>query len=386
LSKKQELKGTKSPNNRLHQSRATGSSACLRNPSALAGFAVPRPQVNLHVRSIGGVMTDKPVEPNDYHEYRGVYFKTDGFDFFLNSVAFYLRLLQSDIDAIESSPDLRALLPDEEKREFQIYREVKRVERLLEWFQGLKKGRTDDFWEYELNLAHGTVRFLKSTGLLYLQKLRKSRETLSAKPNVSKYALETVDQKISRFEEILGMGVFKNATPQPLLIDELFEDPSEETAVQDSDQKLVGTVKPSPVVIETIEIMDPMLRERCLDLFDQFQKDGQHDRLDTVVTEATRILEDRIRKYSGAEESLTGVDLARFAFGKEPPVLIVSSISAEQDAAHLLFRGVFGFIRNHVHHHLVSDLSPQRVLQMVGFVDYLLSVVEGSTRGTGSEG
>jgi hypothetical protein len=37
------------PNNRLHLTRASGTPACLRNLVALAGFAVPRPQVNLHV-------------------------------------------------------------------------------------------------------------------------------------------------------------------------------------------------------------------------------------------------------------------------------------------------------------------------------------------------
>ena len=39
-------------NNRLHLTRATGTPACLRNLGDLAAFGVPRPQVNLHVRSI----------------------------------------------------------------------------------------------------------------------------------------------------------------------------------------------------------------------------------------------------------------------------------------------------------------------------------------------
>lgn len=115
-----------------------------------------------------------------------------------------------------------------------------------------------------------------------------------------------------------------------------------------------------------------------MDLFAQFHEDGQHDRLDTVVNEATRILEDRLRSLSGAPETCVGVDLARHAFGTPSPRLSVSDIASEQESAHLLYRGVFGFIRNSVHHRLVEVLQPERVLQIVGMIDYLLSVAEAA--------
>jgi hypothetical protein len=76
------------------------------------------------------------------------------------------------------------------------------------------------------------------------------------------------------------------------------------------------------------------------------------------------------------------VDLAAFAFAPRPggPRLSVSNIPAEQEAAHLLYRGVFGFVRNSAHHRLLGELQPERVLQIVGMVDYLISVAEAARR------
>ena len=133
-------------------------------------------------------------------------------------------------------------------------------------------------------------------------------------------------------------------------------------------------------MIDSIEILDPELRSRCLDLFQSFKQDGQHERLDTVVTEATRIFENKLRSISGAPADCVGVDLATYAFGEKTPKLIISEVTAEQEAVHLMFRGVFGFIRNHVHHQLVENLLPERVLQIVGMIDYLIFLIQNSTR------
>jgi hypothetical protein len=107
---------------------------------------------------------------------------------------------------------------------------------------------------------------------------------------------------------------------------------------------------------------------------------GQHDRLDTVISEATRILEDRLRALAGADVSCSGVDLATFAFRLPAPRLGVSEVPAEQAAAQLLYRGIFGFVRNSAHHRLLGELQPERVLQVVGMVDYLISVAEAARR------
>lgn len=108
--------------------------------------------------------------------------------------------------------------------------------------------------------------------------------------------------------------------------------------------------------------------------------DGRHERLDTVIAEATRILETRLRTLTGAPQECVGVDLARRAFAGESPLLRVSDVTSEQEAVHLLFRGAFGFIRNPVQHKLLGKLSPDRVLQILGFIDHLLFLAETAKR------
>jgi uncharacterized protein (TIGR02391 family) len=96
-----------------------------------------------------------------------------------------------------------------------------------------------------------------------------------------------------------------------------------------------------------------------------------------VITEATRILENRMRDVSGLEGA--GIELASRAFGRDP-LLRVSHISAEQEGAHALFRGIFGFVRNRVHHRLQPDIAPERVMQVLGMIDYLLFLISTSER------
>jgi hypothetical protein len=192
---------------------------------------------------------------------------------------------------------------------------------------------------YNVHLAHGTVRLLKAATMLYIAHLRQRRNVLATRPNISRYALESVDSQLARLEEKLQVGVFAGATPAPLLIDEI-------VPPQDADSvplSLASTPKARPVVVSSIELLDPDLRARCLDLFEAFRCDGQRDRLDTVITEVTRILEDRLRKLSGAEAKCAGVDLATHSFGGARPRLRVSDVAPEQEAAHLMYRGCFRF-------------------------------------------
>jgi hypothetical protein len=222
------------------------------------------------------------------------------------------------------------------------------------------------------------VRYLKSIGALYLRHLKQQRNALAERPNISKHALETVDARISKLEEKIQTGPFRGATCIPLLVDEVI---AGKTGGEDVEpQSLAKVQRPRPVLLESIEIVDSELRSRCLDLFNAFEEGGQRDRLDTVVTEATRILENRIRLLSTANPECVGVELAAFAFGTQTPRLKVSNVVAEQESAHLLYRGTFGFIRNQVHHRLAGELSPERVLQVLGLIDYLLALAESAQR------
>jgi hypothetical protein len=323
-------------------------------------------------------------EPPDHHVYYPwMSFYPDTIKFYLEGVRFYERLLKSDVEALTKDPDINTILSKEVLESLPIHKELRRVKIVREWLETLnKKGEHDDSFSLEIEITHGTVRFLKSTAQLYLQQLKQQRNSIASRPNISRYALEALDTRISELEEKTGIGVFATATPTPLLADQTVV--SQPAATEDTDRTLAlaGVSRPRPVMMSSIELLDPELRARCLDLFEAFRSDGNTDRLDTVLSEASRILENRIRSAAHLPADCVGLDLAARAFTGSPAILRVSDVNPEQDAAHLLFRGIFGFIRNHVQHQLVGGLLPERVLQVLGFIDYLLFLVEGAARTT----
>lgn len=154
---------------------------------------------------------------------------------------------------------------------------------------------------------------------------------------------------------------------------------------ESSSEEVISIVKSSPKIATTIELLDPQIRERCLDLFNTFHLEDQTHRLDIVITEATRILEDRIRRLSGADPNLDGLKLVAFAFGGTNPKLKLGTIQSEQDAAHQMFRGVFGFIRNPFHHRLIEKVEKERVLQILGMIDYWIYLTESAERSTNTD-
>jgi hypothetical protein len=313
-------------------------------------------------------------EPPDHHHYGPVLLYEDTLKFLQAAIQFYESLLRRDAQEIASDPDLKLFVTSEESERFSIHEELARAERVRAWLDGLVN--EDSRFGAHPTMSHGTVRFLKSVAHLYLKQLQMKREALAARPNISREALSAVDQKLAALREKVEMGVFKEATVRPLLADEIVVAQIPVCVASEvSEQSLAGARQPRPVVLDSIEVVDPELRNRCLDLFGQFTETGQHDRLDTVISEATRILEDRLRRLAGAAPTVVGTDLASYALSGSTPRIVLSAVGAEQEAAHLLFRGVFGFVRNRVHHHLVADVSPVRALQIVGTVDYLLSLL-----------
>jgi hypothetical protein len=293
--------------------------------------------------------------------------------FYLSALDFYEQNIKADIKAIDEDPDLKAILGEEEQKNFEIYHELDRIDWTKSW---IKKKLDSGKDHYFCDISHGTVRFLKSIGTLYLSHIQNRRNRLASRRNISKYVLGAVDKKISELREVVTTGIFQDAVIMPLLIEELVATGDMEN--DQSEESISKTVLPRPIVIESIEILDPDIRSRCLDLFNSFERAGQRDRHDTVLTEATRIFEDKLRKMCGAPPTVSGVDLSQYAFGGPSPRLIVSDIQAEQDAAHLLFRGVFGLLRNAPHHRLLGALQPERVLQVLGTLDYCLAVAQAS--------
>jgi hypothetical protein len=313
-------------------------------------------------------------EPADSHHYSWVAFLRDTLEFFVCALKYYEELLSSEAAEIEDDPHLKAFFTEEVRREIRFDRGRREVTRTRQWLEESLAKSTDKF-DCDLGLDHGTVRYLKSVGLLYLGFLKQRRNTLSSKPNVTVHLLSALDRQITlREEQLATQGIFAKASALPLLVEQELLTDIEQERVDPPGQSVAHARRPKPVMIDSIEILDTELKERCLDLFNQFEESGQSERHDTVVTEATRILEHRLRTLTRSTDAATGADLAARAFAGGSPAIRVSDIQGEQDAVHLLYRGVFGFIRNQVHHKLLSDLAPERVVQILGLIDYLLYV------------
>jgi len=317
-------------------------------------------------------MTTKTEEPPDHHEY-DLIVPVELRDFLVVALRSAEAIIAQDLAALEQDEDLRAILGKPKMMTFAAGRVLGRMERQRDRLE-----RADSFGdnEYLLRTNHGFVRLMKSAGIMHLEDLQQRRNRLAERPRMSRDVLQAVDQQLSKLRARLEAGPFGSATPLEILA---FEAPTREQPTASAPPPLKAG-RPRPVVLDSIGILDDELRSRCLDLLEQFHQDGQPDRLDTVITEATRIFEHRLRTLSGAEPTCVGVELASFAFNGDPPRIELSSVEPEQKAGHLLFRGVFGFIRNQHHHRLIGPLIPERVLEIVAMLDYLIFLAESGQR------
>ncbi len=319
--------------------------------------------------------TDR-TEPHDNHTYSMVMFDRRTLDFMLRSIDLYLSLIHAEDDLVAADPDLSALVSDDTRRELGLGKDKESAERVREWISD-KINKEPDRQHIYISLSHWMARFLKSVGALYLSKLRSRRDILACKPNVTTNALASIDREILAKEEIFQAGgIFKNASLIPLLVE--YQETDTKPTLAESQDYLSMAVRPRPVTVSAIEIIDAELRTRCLDLFANFQESGQSERNDTVISEASRILENRLRDLLKSDSGMNAKQLSTLAFNPDKPRLVISKVRAEQDAAHLLFLGAFGFIRNQVQHKLMADLAPERVMQVLGMFDYLISVMNNA--------
>ena len=314
--------------------------------------------------------TDESEVP-DHHVYRDVTFYPHTVRFFVAALKHYAGRLKADLDALEDEPELRdVLLQQSRSGESKIERERGLISRFIQMFEQHLTERPDAP-DYEITISRGNARLLKSICELYIEHLRQQRDLIANRPTTSLVTLQQIDTRVTELSEKLHGGIFKSAEPWPLSIQI-----AADTFDRDAPRQLPSRTEPMPRIVSTIEIVDSQLRERCLDLFNTFSANEQPHRYDTVIQEATRILEERLRALSHAGIDQFGADLATFAFKPAAPKLILGETPAEKEAVHQLYRGVFGFIRNPFHHRLIDDLRQERVVQLLGLIDYLIYLAE----------
>jgi len=300
-------------------------------------------------------------------------FGADTLQFIYKSLSFYRDLLGTDLAALQGEKDLADSLAADGMRSSKLQQEQKLISRMVQWHD-MKRQEQDGVSDYDIGLiSMESMGIYKSACTLYLAHLQQQRNRLAGRANLSKYTLEDVDAHLARLREKLNRREFANVPATPLLVDELAA--PEQDALPDqmsAPVSITAAQQPRARLLESIEILDPLLRERCLDLFAKFQEAAQHDRFDTVITEASRILEDRMRSILKETGGATAVKLAVTAFGTDSPKLVLSAVAAEQESVMLFFKGLFGYVRNPPSHKLIGPVSPERTLQILGMIDYAI--------------
>ncbi len=129
---------------------------------------------------------------------------------------------------------------------------------------------------------------------------------------------------------------------------------------------------PAQTTAQTLNalIQDEELRRRCGDLL---RAERDYDR---VIREACVVLEHRVRELAGKGKDVVGADLMQTAFGPKNPILRLSDIEEEQRGAMFLYAGIMKFYRNSAGHNIIGTIGELDALQVVGFVDALLRLLD----------
>lgn len=122
-------------------------------------------------------------------------------------------------------------------------------------------------------------------------------------------------------------------------------------------------------------IKDAELKERCSDLLSAPRN------FDRAINQATQILEDRIRRKSGTDAKLTGVQLVNELIKSDPAksTLILSDDKDEQEGLANVMRGIMQSFRNPTHHVITDKFTREDALKVCAFIDSLLKIIDAAT-------
>ena len=215
----------------------------------------------------------------------------------------------------------------------------------------------------------GSLRYLK-TGVLYQAFLveRQKRNFLAESKIVPRSVLRSFDVRIEQLRNMGEMGKLNGLRPTDVLFELLEADEGVRSVV-------ATRMEPALPVSTTsfdIPIVDLVLRKRCLTILGALEGTESAEQLDTVIREMSVVLEDRVRELTGFAGKASGAELFSATIAREPWLIRFSSEKDVQEAAHLFFRGYSGLVRNEVMHRLVEGYTKERVIQLLGTVDYML--------------
>lgn len=299
-------------------------------------------------------------QPSDDDNAGNVWFWAETYREFHQGLKLVLQHLKSFED-LARELELKASPFDEQ---------VQRIEMMIAWGEA-RLGQSFDITLRQV--SYGSLRYLKAGVLLRAGELLKRRQdVLSQRQMVPSSFLQAFDARIQQLLNFAEQGVLKALRPAELFF--------EASALAAGPPSVAPQGEPHGVIADTpysadASVIDPVLRERCLPILNAFDDQGLRKQFDTVIREMSVVVEDRVRSLSGCEGTLSGLELFAAAMTGTAPRIKFSDRKDLQEAAHLLFRGYSGFVRNDVMHRLHGGFTRERVLQLLGMVDYLLDLL-----------
>ncbi len=309
-------------------------------------------------------------QPSDEQTVGDVWFYKKTYQFFQDGLKKLLLKLK-EYEALEKQFELEA----------SPYREqIDRLQHMIDWGEAnLAKAATDSHEVFVRGISYGSLRVLKAAGLVQVHdQERKKAELLGIERPIPAVLVQAIDEKLQQTKNLLEQGAMNgleigNLWNELASLEETRVMASLPPPVQKSGRKKssLGLFAVEPTR-GAVTIIDEELRRRCLALLRAVEDKVGNEQLDTVVREMSVVLEDRIRKLGKITSKATGPALMSEAFSGTEPRITFSDEPDLQQSAHLLFMGYAGFVRNAVMHSLVKTYTRERVVQLLGFVDYLL--------------
>jgi uncharacterized protein (TIGR02391 family) len=129
-------------------------------------------------------------------------------------------------------------------------------------------------------------------------------------------------------------------------------------------------VKLTPYGI-TLQSLHTKIVQRCRAPFEA----GQYD---TAILNAFIAIEEELRTRISADPSDVGVSLVTKAMNPKSPCLVFSNVAAEKEAAHALYRGAIGFLKNPRSHRFVGTADPVHAFEVLAFASLLMRLLDGA--------
>ena len=296
-------------------------------------------------------------------------------------ISSYREFQKGLILALQEVEKYSALTKELELEFSPFEKEKQRLNRMIEWEEDrLKKsGQTSDDDEIVLSgVTYGSLRYLKAGILLRAHHLIEKRQNvLRDNRFVPRSVVQSFDERIEQLLNLAEQGMLNGLQPADIFFEIV---PKEGNIAEKGEPRLKSIITGTGYSNLEIPIVDPVLRKRCLSLLRAITEGGSEEQLDSVIREMSVVLEDRVREVSGHTGKLSGAELLSAVMTKEPPQIKFSNQKDIQESAHLLFRGYSGFVRNEAMHKLVPSYTQERVLQLLGTVDYLLFLLSRAER------